>query len=123
MPLVRQYPIIVLDNAKVHKSAKFEEMVRRAGGIVIFTPPYAFTLTPLDNGAFGLVVRYLQRWQSLLAHMSVEQRLDHAFRSISREDARWCCALPRDSNARSDHVCSPSISRPSRADNNCRFLR
>ena len=50
-----------MDNARTHNPEKVREIVESFGAIVIFLPPYAFKLTPLDNGAFGLVVRYLQR--------------------------------------------------------------
>ena len=51
--------VLVLDNASIHHSRRFSTMMHAKGFIVLYTPPYCFNLTPLDNGAFGLLKRYL----------------------------------------------------------------
>jgi hypothetical protein len=87
-PLVRKFPIVVLDNAAIHKSAEFEDMVNEEGGIVIFTPPYCWDTAPLDSGAFGWVRRYLQANQELCATIGLERALSRAFRAVTPSMAR-----------------------------------
>jgi hypothetical protein len=83
-------PVVVLDNASIHKSRRFARMVRRAGGIVRFTPPYAYDCSLLDNGAFGLVVRFLKRRGKLVERVGLQRGLDAAFKRIGRRAARYC---------------------------------
>jgi len=45
------------------------EAVNARGGMLMFTPPYCWDLTPLDNNAFGLVKRWLQDRSTLLKAM------------------------------------------------------
>ena len=52
--------VLVLDNASIHHSRRFSTMMHAKGFLVLYTPPYCFNLTPLDNGAFGLLKRYLR---------------------------------------------------------------
>ena len=47
-------------------------------------------LSPLDNGAFGLVTRYLELNARRLEQGSLEDALDEAFGSVSTAAARWC---------------------------------
>ena len=88
VPLVAKYPIVVLDNASIHKSAEFQDMIEQAGGIVIFTPPYCWDTTPLDNGAFGWVRRWLQRNEELCAVVGLERALTRAFLAVTSSMAR-----------------------------------
>ena len=55
---VRPGTVVILDNARIHKDPGFVREINAAGGIVRFLPPYCFDLTPLDNGAFGMVKRF-----------------------------------------------------------------
>ena len=56
-PLLHDFPVILMDNAKIHTAA-FEHKVHMASGgrtRVMRIPPYlAPKLSPLDNGGFGL---------------------------------------------------------------------
>ena len=81
---------VILDNARIHKDPGFVREVNAAGGIVRFLPPYCFDLTPLDNGAFGMVKRYLQKHAWLVERVGIEHALDAAFRSVSSTDAHYC---------------------------------
>ena len=72
----------------IHKSGEFDEMVRQEGGIVIFTPPYCWDTTPLDNGAFGWVRRRLLANDELCATIGLERALSHAFRAVTPSMAR-----------------------------------
>ena len=59
-PFPGRRSVVIMDNASIHKSRRLRRMIERRGGRLLFTPPYAFDRTPLDNGAFGLVVRFLK---------------------------------------------------------------
>ena len=81
--------VVLIDNASIHKSLWFISQVNMRGGIVVFTPPYCWDLTPLDNGAFGGVKRWLQQHGSYMTQlgMSTSQMLDQAFTHAI--DQRW----------------------------------
>ena len=85
--------MVILDNASIHHCFDFVLRVNQCGGMVLFTPPYCFDTTPLDNGAFGLVKRFLQDNEELFEHVSLERALDTAFESVTPGDARYCFRL------------------------------
>ena len=82
--------IVLLDNASIHRSARFVEAVNACGAIVLFTPPYCWDLTPLDNGAFGWVKNWLTNEKDYIASQgwTIEQALTAAFRALGPEAAR-----------------------------------
>ena len=63
-------------------------MIFQAGGILLYTPPYCFDCTPLDNGAFGWIKRYLQKNSSRLAALPLERALAKAFEAAGPSEAR-----------------------------------
>ena len=69
-PLLHDFPVILMDNAKIHTAA-FEQKVHAASGgrtRVMRIPPYlAPRLSPLDNGGFGLSARHVHSWSLQLA--------------------------------------------------------
>ena len=76
--------VVILDNASIHKSRRLKRMIRRAGGEVLFTPPYGWDCTPLDHGAFGIVKRRPQG--------SMRRGLDRALSRIGPSAAAYCFA-------------------------------
>ena len=60
-PFPGKRSVLIMDNASIHHCAELLPLVNSAGGILLYTPPYCFECTPLDNGAFGWVKRYLQQ--------------------------------------------------------------
>jgi hypothetical protein len=58
------------------------DAVSQRGGIVLFTPPYCWDLTPLDNGAFGKVKKWLEGCFDLIETegWTPRQAMDAAFR-------------------------------------------
>lgn len=80
--------MVVLDNASIHKCYEFVRAVNWRGGIVLYLPPYCFDLTPLDNGAFGCVRRWLQRHARWVESVGVQEGLDCAFERFSGVHAR-----------------------------------
>jgi len=91
---VRPFPgrrsVVIMDNASIHKSRRLRRMIELRGGRLLFTPPYAFDRTPLDNGAFGLVVRFLKKHSRLIERTGLCAGLNEAFRSIRRKQAKYC---------------------------------
>ena len=63
-------------------------MIAAKGAVLLFTPPYCFDCTPLDNGAFGWVCRYLQKNERYFAGVPLEDALDDAFSRVGRRLAR-----------------------------------
>ena len=85
--------IVVLDNASIHRSLEFVNAVNARGAIVIFTPPYCWDLTPLDNGAFGSVKQWLMDRSTYIDSRgwSTRQALDAAFKwAVNNPSARHC---------------------------------
>ena len=76
--------VLVLDNASIHHSRRFSTMMHAKGFIVLYTPPCCFNLTPLDNGAFGLLKRYLRHhyFQGTMA-----DKMDNAFKNAVSDRA------------------------------------
>ena len=86
-PFPGKRSVIILDNASIHHSVRFINMITAAGGMVLFTPPYCFNLTPLDNGAFGALVRWMR--QKEFDETEMRDVLDRGFREcVSRKAAR-----------------------------------
>ena len=95
LAVVNQYPgprsIVVLDNASIHRSRAFVDALALRGVKVLFTPPYAWDTTPLDNGAFGKVAQYFQAKSMAAESTGLTTRLTAALRwSVTRADARRC---------------------------------
>ena len=87
-------PLVIIDNATIHHSDEFVGMVNALGGAVKFLSPYSWHLSPLDNKAFGFVVRYLQIHHLRLAQVPLETALDEAFTySVDAAGARHCFHL------------------------------
>jgi len=80
--------VVIVDNASIHKCSEFVDMINSVGGILLYMPPYCFDLTPLDNGAFGQVRRWLQSHSEKVAQRGVQWALDEAFRSVGSRSAR-----------------------------------
>ena len=77
-----------MDNASIHHCPELLPLCNAAGVILLYTPPYCFDCTPLDNGAFGWVKRYLQKHAGTFAYTSLELALDMAFRRVRPRHAR-----------------------------------
>ena len=94
IPYVTPFPgprsLVFVDNATIHHSFAFVRAVNRAGGAVIYLVPYCWELSPLDNGACGLVRRWLERNYQYLYDHGLEAAMDAALRSLTPEDARYC---------------------------------
>jgi hypothetical protein len=88
--LADDFAVLLLDNASIHH--KDAEFIRELGLYirVLFIPPYCYHLSPLDNGAFGWVVRFLQANNNAYGHQSIRVGLDAAFLAMQPATARYC---------------------------------
>lgn len=90
LPNMNPYPgtrsVLILDNARIHHTPRLVNLMATAGCLLLNTPPYCFTLTPLDNSAFGGVKSYLQERQ---LEGTMQEKMDEAFtNAVSRKQAR-----------------------------------
>ena len=84
-------PLVLIDNASIHHSDEFVRIIGSAGGGVKFLPPYCWDLSPLDNGAFGMVVRWMAANRERLVQLPLERALDLAFtHAVNRAGAHVC---------------------------------
>ena len=60
----------------------------KEGALVKWIPPYCYHLSPLDNGAFGYVCKWLQNYAFLYATKPVHEITDAAFSSVGAEVGR-----------------------------------
>lgn len=87
--LASRYRLLLLDNASIHKDMDYVRKLR-CHIDVKFLPPYCYHLSPLDNGAFGYIVRMLQQHADYYATMTIENALSDVFAYVSPETARMC---------------------------------
>ena len=74
---------VVIINASIHKCVEFVAAVNARGGMVLFTPPYCWDCTPLDNGAYGLCRRFLEKQEYIdLMGYDTKRSLDYCFRHV-----------------------------------------
>ena len=92
LPHTKPFPgkrsVIILDNASIHHCPELLPLCNAAGVVLLYTPPYCFDCTPLDNGAFGWVKRYLQKHAGTFEHVDLDLALDQAFRRVRPRHAR-----------------------------------
>ena len=91
LPHMEPFPgkrsVLILDNASIHHGPELRAMVEAKNCILHYTPPYCFDCTPLDNGAFGWVRRYLQKRKELLSR-NLTKALHAAFNAVQPRHAR-----------------------------------
>ena len=51
-PLLDETCVVIMDNAAFHKSNKTKELIKSAGAILLYLPPYSPDLNPIE-GDFG----------------------------------------------------------------------
>ena len=78
-PLASHFKVLIMGNASIHKD---EDYLFHLGTHikVRFIPPYCYHLSPLDNGAFGLVADFLKQNAADYATQPISVGLDKAFR-------------------------------------------
>ena len=77
--------ILVLDNCSVHHTLEVKELLRRAGILVFFLPPYSPDLNPIEE-LFSYIKGYLKKHDELLqvVHNHVDI-IKSAFESVTQQ--------------------------------------
>jgi hypothetical protein len=92
---------VLLDNARIHNNndRRFIGRLAALGAEVRFLPPYCWWLSPLDNGAYGLLVQWMRANPKLVASMPMEAACEMGMRAcMCGEFARnmfWHCGYTR----------------------------
>ena len=88
LPTINPWPlprsIIVMDNAKIHLYSGLEDMVHKAGAILMFLPPYSPELNPIEM-SFGQLKKWIQRHANLVFPSNPEGVLDVAMQVCHAE--------------------------------------
>ena len=93
---IDQNSLVFLDGAAIHPTARskdkrFEERVNAKGAQIKIIPPYCWFLSPLDNGAFGRLVQFLQANSGHVATNGIEHACEAGFGScLSEADSLRC---------------------------------
>lgn len=91
--LADDYRVLIIDRASIHTSKEamqFIEHLRLLIEVKFIPTKCAMRRSPLDNGGYGWVVRFLQANNIFFAHLPIEYGLDAAFRAMPESAARWC---------------------------------
>jgi len=59
LPELPPNQVIIMDNARIHKSAKTKELIEEAGHILLYLPPYSPDFNPIEK-TFGLIKRWFR---------------------------------------------------------------
>tara|TARA_B110000046_G_C12928693_1_gene370473 strand:+ start:235 stop:825 length:591 start_codon:yes stop_codon:yes gene_type:complete len=91
--LADDYKVLIIDRASIHtstESSQFIEHLRLFIEVKLIPTKCAMRRSPLDNGGYGWVVRFLQMNNMFYAHLPIENGLHAAFSSMSEAAARHC---------------------------------
>jgi len=82
--------VLILDNASVHHTAVFQQMVEAAGIRLVFLPPYSPFLNPTEH-VFSQVKSFLRRYSLEFRHSNLGSDLDllqFAMSYVTESDCR-----------------------------------
>lgn len=79
---------ILLDNATIHHSHEFVSRVVQHRAVVRYIPPYCWFLSPLDNGAFGALVRWLRQNYYYVQRIGIKEALEVGMRALNADGGR-----------------------------------
>lgn len=70
LPTLEQGMVVIMDNARFHKSAKTREIIEKTGCTLLFLPPYSPDFNPIEHRWFPLkntARKILRTFQNLTA--------------------------------------------------------
>ena len=77
--------VLIMDNCSVHHIPAVTTLLRQAGIVVLFLPPYSPDLNPIEE-VFSYVKTYLRRHDSLLSAISdPSDVIKAAFESLTQD--------------------------------------
>ena len=89
LPFLNPWPlpnsIVILDNAKIHMYPEIEEVVRLAGALLFYLPPYCPHLNPIEYG-FSLMKSWVKRNANKGFAANPNAVLNAAFRTCIKGD-------------------------------------
>ena len=77
--------IVIMDNAKIHMYEKLESAIHQTGALLLFLPPYAPQLNPIE-ACFGCLKAWIQKHANLTFPLYPELVLEVAMRKCLRPD-------------------------------------
>jgi len=75
--------IVIMDNAKIHMYQKLEEAIHQTGARLLFLPPYAPQLNPIEV-CFGRLKRWIQKHANLVFPLYPELVLEVAMQKCTK---------------------------------------
>ena len=76
VPQLKPGQIVIMDNAKIHKSEKTKELIKRAGCELKFLPPYSPDLNPIEH----VWASIKQKIRSIIDdYVSIDSALEYVF--------------------------------------------
>jgi transposase len=85
-PALQPGEVVVLDNLAVHHASTISEVVRAAGGTVLFLPPYSPDFSPIEP-CWAKLKTFL-RGCAARTHALLDAALTEALQTLSLEDFR-----------------------------------
>jgi hypothetical protein len=82
---VNTHSVLIMDNCAIHHVSKVQQLLKTAGIVALFLPPYSPDLNPIEE-AFSNVKKYLRKHDNLLqAVQDPTNIIKSAFNSITAE--------------------------------------
>lgn len=89
--LASRFKVLIMDRASIHKNLEFLLKLNLHIRVMLI-PPQAHKFSPLDNGAYGWVVRFLRAHDTIYGRRPIAEGLDAAFTQMPEAAARMCYA-------------------------------
>jgi len=89
----RRCSCVLLDNASIHHCHEFVDRIAAKRCVVRYIPPYCHFLSPLDNGAFGALVRWLRSHWQYVQSVGIERSMVDGMHDLNGDGgrlARYC---------------------------------
>ena len=85
-PVLREGPMVVMDNLTAHKGKKVRELIEERGCELLYLPPYSPDLNPIEE-AFAKV-KALLRQAGARAREALVEAIGRALDAVTSRDAR-----------------------------------
>ena len=86
IPSLHQGQVVVMDNLRVHKSARVRQLIENQGCHVLFLPAYSPDFSPIEE-AFSKVKTFLRRMKARTRE-ALEEAIAQALLTVTSQDAR-----------------------------------
>ena len=85
--------IVIMDNCSIHKGEEVERLIKEAGAILIYLPPYSPDFSPIENA--WSKIKSILRKLGARTYPDLMESLEEAFTQITKSDLiGWfthCC--------------------------------